>query len=82
VDRSAAYINGTTAGLRFEEFYSIYDLQFALMLPSGNDAAIVLGECFGMFLTFEDLDATHLRRRLPHVVSIPFVRSEEYLHRF
>lgn len=49
----ASRICGTTAyiieGLR----YSIYDLLIGLMLPSGNDASLVLAENFGRYLIFE-----------------------------
>lgn len=55
--RASAYaskIGGTTAyiieGLR----YSIYDLLIGLMLPSGNDASIVLAENFGRYLIIEN----------------------------
>ena len=47
VSKVAAYINGTVAGLRMSHRLTIYDLLFALLLPSGNDAAIVLAEGIG-----------------------------------
>mmetsp|Transcript_12542 Transcript_12542/g.19576 ORF Transcript_12542/g.19576 Transcript_12542/m.19576 type:complete len:119 (-) Transcript_12542:1496-1852(-) len=49
----AAKINGTTAHIKEGLRYSIYDLLIGLMLPSGNDAALVLAENFGRFLTIE-----------------------------
>jgi len=49
----AAKISGTTAHIREGLRYSIYDLLVGLMLPSGNDAALVLAENFGRFLTIE-----------------------------
>lgn len=38
---------GTTAELEAKEVFSIWELLHALMLPSGNDAAIALSEYFG-----------------------------------
>ena len=32
---------------------SVLDLLYALMLPSGNDAAITLAENFGVYLCYE-----------------------------
>jgi len=49
----AAKIGGTTAYLREGMRYSIYDLMVGLMLPSGNDAALVLAENFGRFLCID-----------------------------
>ena len=40
-------IKGTTAGLRKGDKLSVWDLLHALMLPSGNDAAIALAEFVG-----------------------------------
>ena len=47
VSREASLVTGTTAKLRVGESYSILDLLYGLMLPSGNDAAFVLAEHFG-----------------------------------
>lgn len=41
---------GTTANLVEGMYVSIYDLFYGLMLPSGNDAAYMLGENFGTLL--------------------------------
>lgn len=38
---------GTTSELKFGDKIKIIDLLYALMLPSGNDAAYVLAENFG-----------------------------------
>ena len=38
----ASTMRGTTADLYFGDTLTINDLFYALMLPSGNDAAIVL----------------------------------------
>jgi len=49
----AAKIGGTTAHIREGLRYSIYDLLMGLMLPSGNDASLVLAENFGRFISAE-----------------------------
>ena len=38
---------GTTAKLAYSDVLTVYDMLHALMLPSGNDAAIALGEWGG-----------------------------------
>ena len=43
---------GTTAFLRIDQRINIYDCLHALLLPSGNDAAIVLATAFGKWLYF------------------------------
>lgn len=47
VPRIAAYTCGTSAFLRESEKLSLKDLYHALMLPSGNDAAVTLAHHFG-----------------------------------
>ena len=49
----AAKIGGTTAHIKEGLRYSIHDLLVGLMLPSGNDASLVLAENFGRFLIIE-----------------------------
>jgi len=49
----ASRIHGTTAHIKEGLRYSIYDLLIGLMLPSGNDAALVLAENFGRYLFTE-----------------------------
>lgn len=46
----ASTITGTSAFLRKGQYIRLYDLLHGLMLPSGNDAAIVLAENFGTYL--------------------------------
>lgn len=50
----ATRVQGTSAYLRAGLRYSIYDLLIGLMLPSGNDASLVLAENFGRFLFLEN----------------------------
>jgi D-alanyl-D-alanine carboxypeptidase len=42
---------GTTAKLKAGKYIKLYDLLFGTMLPSGNDAATLLSEIFGLLLT-------------------------------
>lgn len=39
--------NGTNACLKLGDLLSIKDLLYALMLPSGNDAAVAIAHYFG-----------------------------------
>ncbi len=52
VSKKAAYMCGTTAFLKIDQRINIYDCLHAMLLPSGNDAAIVLATAFGKFLYF------------------------------
>ena len=50
---SAIKVKGTTAFIKEGLWYSIYDLLIGMMLPSGNDAAMVLAENFGRLIIME-----------------------------
>lgn len=50
VSEAASTTPGTTSNLRKGQKVKIFDLLHALMLPSGNDAAITLAENFGEYL--------------------------------
>lgn len=50
VSERAGKMAGTRAGLQARDRLRVKDLLFALMLPSGNDAAMVLAELFGLQL--------------------------------
>lgn len=63
VTRKAEKVIGTKAGLIEGQLISIYDCLHALMLPSGNDAAITLATAFGKYLHF--LNLTEKRKNLP-----------------
>lgn len=52
VSANASSMDGTSAGLRKGETLKIWDLLHALMLPSGNDAAVALAEYFGSFINY------------------------------
>jgi D-alanyl-D-alanine carboxypeptidase len=47
VSSKASSTEGTSAGLFSKDCLKVVDLLFALMLPSGNDAAVALAEYFG-----------------------------------
>ncbi len=55
VSRDAAWINGTRAELREGDVFRLDDLLYAMILPSGNDAAMCLSEYFGGLLQREAL---------------------------
>lgn len=52
VSKKASYMNGTSAHLKLDSRISIYDCLHGLLLPSGNDAAVVLATAFGKWLYF------------------------------
>lgn len=41
VSKSAARINGTSANVRAGDTFSCFDLLYGMMLPSGNDVALL-----------------------------------------
>ena len=55
VSRNAAALNGTSARLVEGVFVNLYDLLYGTMLPSGNDAAYLLAEVFGLLLFYENI---------------------------
>ena len=59
----AAKIGGTTAHIKEGLRYSLYDLLVGLMLPSGNDASLVLSENFGRFLMIEQSKSSSSRMK-------------------
>ncbi|KAL4473900.1 hypothetical protein ABPG74_022764 [Tetrahymena malaccensis] len=64
VPRIAAYTCGTSAFLRENEKLSLQDLYYALMLPSGNDAAVTLAHHFGQLLIKNPLQPIKIRQQL------------------
>ena len=52
ISPSAASQTGTTAELKENKYLCLYDLFFGAMLPSGNDAALLLAEVFGLLLFY------------------------------
>jgi len=63
VTKKAERVIGTKAGLIEGQLINIFDCLHALMLPSGNDAAITLATAFGKYLHFMNL--TEKRKNLP-----------------
>ena len=53
VSKYASEINGTTAELEYGDVITVEDLLYGLMLPSGNDAAIVLSQSLGALLVLK-----------------------------
>jgi len=54
IAEAAAEIGGTSAALRGGEWLTVNELLYAMMLPSGNDAALALAENFGCILYFNN----------------------------
>mmetsp|Transcript_65457 Transcript_65457/g.75277 ORF Transcript_65457/g.75277 Transcript_65457/m.75277 type:complete len:368 (-) Transcript_65457:216-1319(-) len=63
VSRNASRTPGTTANLREGDCLCIKDLLYGLMLPSGNDAAVVFAEHFGRFFFNVSLQKGKAKKR-------------------
>ena len=50
VSKTAASITGTSANLKEGDQFTVADLIYGMMLPSGNDAAYALAEHFGTLI--------------------------------
>jgi D-alanyl-D-alanine carboxypeptidase len=48
-------MTGTSAKLVEGSFIKLYDLLYGTMLPSGNDAAYLVAEMFGLLLFYEHI---------------------------
>lgn len=55
ISKGSASMNGTSAKLPEGAFIKLYDLIYATMLPSGNDAAFLLAEILGLLLFYEHI---------------------------
>jgi len=55
VSDHAEGINGTSADIQEGDSFTVEQLLYGLMLPSGNDAAIALAEHFGQII-LDDLE--------------------------
>lgn len=53
VNKTATRLGGTSANLVDDSWMSLNDLVYGLMLPSGNDAAWLLAEVFGLLMYYE-----------------------------
>lgn len=60
VSYNAANMSGTTSRLQENEWIFVKDLFYGLMLPSGNDSAVVLAENFGCLLYFDSIGETEI----------------------
>lgn len=69
VSKLAAGMTGTSAELNEGEHLKVLDLLYALMLPSGNDAAWALAESLGCLLYYE----FNNRSRMYEIVSSRFL---------
>jgi len=79
----AVKVGGTSAHIREGLRYSIYDLLVGLMLPSGNDASLVLAENFGRFLFIElSRNSSNKLKENLEADSYDPVISKQYVKRF
>lgn len=53
VNKTSTKLSGTSANLVQDSWMSLNDLVYGLMLPSGNDAAWLLAEIFGLLIYYE-----------------------------
>lgn len=51
VRKSSAMIGGTTARLNVGQVYTLRELLYGMMLPSGNDAAIAISEAISLMMS-------------------------------
>jgi len=52
VSRSSSLLGGTSAQIRHGKWVKLEDLLYGTMLPSGNDAALLLSEVMGLLLFY------------------------------
>lgn len=53
IRKPSIMVGGTSALLQIGEVYTVFELLHALMLPSGNDAAIALSEVVGLLFNLK-----------------------------
>ncbi|CAK62493.1 unnamed protein product (macronuclear) [Paramecium tetraurelia] len=69
IPRIATQIGGTSAFLRRDDTLSLEELLYALMLPSGNDAAISIALHFGSILN------THRRQKIASYITCDTIQG-------
>lgn len=52
VNKNSSNLSGTSANLVEDSWVDVYDLLYGLMLPSGNDAAWLLAQVFGLLIFY------------------------------
>ena len=55
ISPNSSALAGTTAELKEGKYIRLFDLFYGAMLPSGNDAAFLLAEVFGLLLFYESV---------------------------
>jgi len=60
VSARASLQGGTTANIKLGEVYTVLQLLYGMMLPSGNDAAVALAEHFGRLSSFATPNSAEL----------------------
>lgn len=74
VSKNASQTPGTTANLIENQRVTILDLLYGLMLPSGNDAAVTLGENFA-----DILRNTRAKREKPNLMIYDRIKMTKYV---
>lgn len=69
ISKKAQKTRGTSARLKYKHYMSFEDLLYGLMLPSGNDAALVLAENIGRLLRLKK--GKNLNRKLLNYKECP-----------
>ena len=72
ISRAAEKVGGTTADLKEGDILTLEQLFYAMMLPSGNDAAFTLGEYFGQLIKDQKYNFKHNDQILGKVYLSPF----------
>lgn len=52
VNKSSSSVGGTSASLVENSWVRLEDLFYGMMLPSGNDASLLLSEVFGFLVSY------------------------------
>lgn len=52
VTKAAAASIGTSARLTYDSWLTVEDLFYGMLLPSGNDSALLLAQTFGLLLDY------------------------------
>ncbi|KAL4482858.1 hypothetical protein ABPG74_018884 [Tetrahymena malaccensis] len=82
VSENAANTKGTTSRLEENEWVLVKDLFYGLMLPSGNDSAVVLAENFGCLLYFDSIGQNKVFQEIHSVDVTEDIYVRDYMKLF
>lgn len=83
VSKTSSSMTGTSSGLREGSYIRLIDALYALMLPSGNDAAYLLAETFGLLMLYERLRP--VEKQYSDIESIdlsPYASTDHFVTQF